>query len=216
MCSAFGLFSCGLCWSYILTHVILSHNDNKVRGIRLAPKFEGLPIKQLQGKRNVLRNSRFLHGFGRLLAKCTKKLKVTTLQAGDGKEEEEKVHPVIPGGTALTQGLTDEGSQELYCSKIHCLKHWLDLLWRYMYWVQHICNLIWSLRTWPVKGRDTETNKKSNKIIFPYIQSFCTPQNSCQDKPPCVNHKDKKKKKDNQGCHKLPHWPTDPIITWEK
>ena len=36
---------------------------------------------------------------------------------------------------------------------------------------------------------------RSKEIIFlyiQYIQPFCTLQQSCLDKPPCVNHKEKK------------------------
>lgn len=115
------MFSCGLCWSYILTHVILSGNDNKVRVTGLGLKFEGLPIKQPQEKRNVLRKSRkFLRWFSRIPPKCIKKFKVET--SGRWQKSKERS---APSGTALTKGLTTVCSQELYFQNTHCLMYWL-------------------------------------------------------------------------------------------
>jgi len=123
------LFSCGFCWSYILTHVILSHNDNKVWVIGLAMKFEGLPIKQQQGKNNVLRNSRkFLHWCSRLPPKCTKKLKVMRPQVCDktrrGRSGPRCTWPNYPHSRGLSTNftakrLTIESADWTFCDGAH-------------------------------------------------------------------------------------------------
>lgn len=62
------------------------------------------------------------------------------------------------------------------------------------------------------KAKDTEASKKTNYSISPYIKSFCTPQNSCLDKPLCVNCKEEKNKATKGDVNYL----TDTGITWKK
>lgn len=62
------------------------------------------------------------------------------------------------------------------------------------------------------KAKDTEASKKTNYSISPYIKSFCTPQNSCLDKPLCVNQKEEKNKATKGDVNYL----TDTGITWKK
>lgn len=62
------------------------------------------------------------------------------------------------------------------------------------------------------KARDTEASTKTNYTMSPHTQSFCTPQNSCLDKPLCVNYKEGKIKATKSDVNYL----TGTGITWEK